>query len=132
MSDIETEPSLPLTVGVPESLVKKRPGRPTGSFKKEKMPLLNAQQVCDIISACHRLNVLKIEFGDLKVEFRSQVPMNESVASPAPRSELVADQNARVMERSLEELELLAVEDPVEYERVMMGKGVPLDEGSGS
>lgn len=101
-----------------------------------KIVFLSAQDVCSIIESCAKTKIRTFKFHNLEMDF-SPAPDIESPklheVVPAPDHERInADTLKQDTQVSREErLEMLLIEDPVEYER-QIREGVLLDEpGSG-
>lgn len=88
---------------------------------------LQASDVCAIIKTCKESNVSKLQFGDLQVDFTFHVEQFEAhpITGEAPLEQLIEKQEKDTLEKEAmqsksERLALMAIEDPAEYERLIM------------
>jgi len=115
----------------------KRRGRPPGSKNKANIDqetvnnvMLKPSEVCDIIKTCGEHGVLSLKYGNLKLDFpelnNSKVnPIEQQTETVYPTltpEEAEKEREAIKQEMMVHDLELLSIENPVEYERVMVGK----------
>ena len=92
-------------------------------------PGLSAQDVCAILKSCRQNQVVRLKFGDLELEFSPRegafpIETNSGFVRRTPKltDEIVekGELEKRVGHEQ-ESLDLLAVEDPVAYEKFLMG-----------
>lgn len=114
----------------------KRRGRPPGSKNKAKVDqemvsnvMLKPTELCDIIKACRDNGVLSLEFRDLKLNFPEKNNVEQEIVKPVEQhypeltpEQIEAEKKERQEEMQIYDLELLMLENPAEYERVMVGK----------
>ena len=84
---------------------------------------MQAGDVCSILETCSKNNVRELTFGALSVSFGPERPTETPAEIPAPINHekinraTLADEEVRLR---AETLALLAIEDPIEYERQIM------------
>lgn len=109
----------------------------------QRAGLLSAKDVCDIISVSKKSGVLSLRLGELSIEFnqthKAKATSQKRAAAgtleqdaPEPGQGLspYAQGEGQSGPSSMEELDLLMVEDPVAYERMLMDQEEPADEAN--
>jgi hypothetical protein len=121
---------------------KRGPGRPAGSKNKPRIDqdidshvMLKAVELCDIIKTCSDNGVIEFNYGKINIKFNGESPVKVNATQeqfePITPETLEADRKMFQEEQRMADLELLAIEDPAEYERIISGKE-SLDADSGT
>lgn len=106
----------------------------------DKKELVNYQEVCSIIKACKNSGVSELRLGELHLVFgqrQSKVkprPLENGKVQPVEQNlitpeERIAERETEIELEEQEELQQLAISNPLEYER-RLGEGSLEDENS--
>lgn len=91
---------------------------------------LNSEEICNIIEACSEAKVRELKFRGLHLAFGPTVEASGKMASSHNRSakeiaETQQEEHERALDQEMldekdDELELMKIENPVEYERLIV------------
>lgn len=97
--------------------------------RRLKNSSFTAQDICAILKAASDASVFEMQLGDLFVRFGGPAPLAELAIAQSISANAIAEESRAEIQKTFEKeavldkedkLALMAIEDPMEYERLIM------------